>query len=129
MKLNTPHDVAPRQTQHRPGSDREGRPELFPDLNPNQTLFTACFIWDPGETVPPRSLPWQRRSHFRSVMAHYHPAARIHSPLTSAGKQPAFFTSSSISVTVENPLTQPKICRDQKYNRILGTETSLVFKM
>lgn len=49
-------------------------PVQFQDLNPNQTSFTACFIWAPGETVPPHFLPWQPASHFRSVMPHYHPA-------------------------------------------------------
>lgn len=53
-------------------ADKKGHLEQFHDLNPNQTSFTACFIWAPGETVPPHILPWQPASHFRSVMPHYH---------------------------------------------------------
>lgn len=45
------------------------------DLNSNQTSFKACFISASGEIVPPEPSPWQPVSHFRSVMAYYHPSS------------------------------------------------------
>lgn len=65
-------------------SEQEGHPKRFQDLKPNQTSFTARFIWAPGESVAPRSSPWQHASHFRSVMPRYHPRAHARSFLTTS---------------------------------------------